>query len=154
MPRRLRPAALAWIAANPQAQQPWDDKNYKMPGGTPANPKIAGMLSVAPAVLKQKTRGLYPAPEYALAAMVEGAQVDFDTALRIESRYFVKTLMTPEASNWLVSHAKPPASTGRSVFRVVRVVEPQSSRLKESPRVGVKPLMKVARMPPVPNAPS
>ena len=67
----LRPAALAWIAANPQAQQPWDDKNYKMPGGTPANPKIAGMLSVAPAVLKQKTRGLYPAPEYALAAMVD-----------------------------------------------------------------------------------
>ena len=58
-----------------------------MPGGTPSNPKIAGMLTVAPAVLKQKTRGLYPAPEAALAAMVEGAMVDFDTALRIESRY-------------------------------------------------------------------
>jgi len=53
----LRPAALAWIDAHPQAQQPWDDKNYKMPGGTPSNPKIAGMLSVAPAILKQKTRG-------------------------------------------------------------------------------------------------
>ena len=79
----------------PQAQQPWDDKNYKMPGGTPSNPKIAGMLSVAPAVLKQKTRGLYPAPEYALAAMVEGAQVDFDTALRIESRYLARLIVEP-----------------------------------------------------------
>ena len=97
----LRGAALAWIAAHPQAQQPWDAKDYRMPGGTPANPKIAGMLSVAPAALKQKTRGLYPAPEYALAAMVEGAQVDFDTALRIESRYLAKLIVTPVAKNMI-----------------------------------------------------
>ncbi|MBX3654558.1 MAG: enoyl-CoA hydratase/isomerase family protein [Ramlibacter sp.] len=101
----LRAAALAWIAqhadAPTPAHHPWDDKNYKMPGGTPANPKIAGMLSVAPAVLKQKTRGLYPAPEYALAAMVEGAQVDFDTALRIESRYLAKLIVSPVAKNMI-----------------------------------------------------
>lgn len=98
---KLREAALAWIALHPQSHQPWDDKNYKMPGGTPANPKIAGMLSVAPAVLKQKTRGLYPAPEYALAAMVEGAIVDFDTALRIESRYLAKLIVSPVAKNMI-----------------------------------------------------
>ena len=97
----LRPAALAWIAAHPQAAHPWDDKAYKMPGGTPANPKIAAMLSVAPAVLRQKTRGLYPAPDYALAAMVEGAQVDFDTALRIESRYLAKLIVSPVAKNMI-----------------------------------------------------
>lgn len=97
----LWPAALAWINAHPQAHQPWDDKNYKMPGGTPANPKIAGALSVAPAMLRQKTRGLYPAPEYALAAMVEGALVDFDTALRIESRYLAKLIVTPVAKNMI-----------------------------------------------------
>ncbi len=97
----LRAAALAWIAANPQAQQPWDAKDYRMPGGTPSNPKVAGMLSVAPAMLKQKTRGLYPAPEYALAAMVEGAQVDFDTALRIESRYLARLIVSPVAKNMI-----------------------------------------------------
>lgn len=97
----LRGAALAWIAANPQAQQPWDAKDYRMPGGTPSNPKIAGMLAVAPAALKQKTRGLYPAPEYALACMVEGAQVDFDTALRIESRYLAKLIVSPVAKNMI-----------------------------------------------------
>jgi 3-hydroxyacyl-CoA dehydrogenase / enoyl-CoA hydratase / 3-hydroxybutyryl-CoA epimerase len=101
----LRPAALAWIqrhaAGEAPAHHPWDDKNYKMPGGTPSNPKVAGMLSVAPAVLKQKTRGLYPAPEYALAAMVEGAQVDFDTALRIESRYLAKLVVSPVAKNMI-----------------------------------------------------
>ncbi|MET0311321.1 MAG: 3-hydroxyacyl-CoA dehydrogenase NAD-binding domain-containing protein, partial [Burkholderiaceae bacterium] len=100
-PAKLREAALAWIALHPQSQQPWDDKNYRMPGGTPSNPKIAGMLSVAPAVLKQKTRGLYPAPEYALAAMVEGAIVDFDTALRIESRYLAKLIVSPVAKNMI-----------------------------------------------------
>src|SRR6478735_3086128 len=49
----LRPAALAWIerhagAATPP-HHPWDDKGYRMPGGTPADPKVSGMLSVAPA---------------------------------------------------------------------------------------------------------
>jgi 3-hydroxyacyl-CoA dehydrogenase/enoyl-CoA hydratase/3-hydroxybutyryl-CoA epimerase len=100
-PAGLRSAALAWIAANPQAQQPWDAKDYRMPGGTPSNPKIAGMLAVAPAALKQKTRGLYPAPEYALACMVEGAQVDFDTALRIESRYLARLITMPVAKNMI-----------------------------------------------------
>ena len=33
-------------------QQPWDDKNYRMPGGTPSIPKIAAVLAVAPAMLQ------------------------------------------------------------------------------------------------------
>jgi enoyl-CoA hydratase/carnithine racemase len=89
----MRTQALAWIAAHPTAQHPWEDKDYKVPGGTPANPKVAGMLALAPAMLKQKTQGLYPAPEAILACMVEGLQVDMPTALRIESRYLAK-LMT------------------------------------------------------------
>ena len=89
----MRTRALAWIAAHPVAQHPWEAKDYKVPGGTPANPKVAAMLSVAPALLKQQTRGLYPAPEAILACMVEGLQVDMPTALRIESRYLTQ-LMT------------------------------------------------------------
>src|SRR5690606_24409867 len=72
-----------------------------MPGGTPANPKIANMLVVAPAVLKQKTRGLYPAPEAALAAMVEGAMVDFDTAMRVETRYLAGLMTGQVARNMI-----------------------------------------------------
>lgn len=101
----LMPRALAFIEAaqgKPEAcTHVWDRKDYKMPGGTPSNPKIAGMLSVAPAVLKQKTRGLYPAPEAALAAMVEGAMVDFDTAMRIESRYLAGLMVGPVARNMI-----------------------------------------------------
>ena len=97
----LRPAALTWIAANPVSAQPWDNKDYKIPGGTPANPKIAMALTVAPAMMKKASRGLYPAPEAALAAMVEGAQVDFDTALRIESRYLARLAVDPVAKNMI-----------------------------------------------------
>lgn len=101
----LIPRALTFIEAaqgKPEAaQHVWDRKDYKMPGGTPANPKIAGMLTVAPAVLKQKTRGLYPAPEAALAAMVEGAMVDFDTAMRIESRYLAGLMTGSVARNMI-----------------------------------------------------
>ncbi|HYF44254.1 MAG TPA: 3-hydroxyacyl-CoA dehydrogenase NAD-binding domain-containing protein [Ramlibacter sp.] len=119
----LRPAALAWIAAHPQAQQPWDDKHYKMPGGTPANPKVAAALTVAPAMLRQKTRGLYPAPEYALAAMVEGAQVDFDTALRIESRYLAKLIASPVAKNMI-----------NTFFFNMNAIKGGQSRPKDVPR--------------------
>ncbi len=104
-PDELVPRALAFIEASrgkPEAcTHVWDRKDYKMPGGTPSNPKIAGMLSVAPAVLKQKTRGLYPAPEAALAAMVEGAMVDFDTAMRVESRYLASLMVGPVARNMI-----------------------------------------------------
>ena len=101
----LRKCALAFIAAaqnKPEAcLHTWDRKDYKMPGGTPHNPKLAGMLSLAPAALKQKTRGLYPAPEAALAAMVEGALVDFDTAMRIESRYLAGLMTSGIARNMI-----------------------------------------------------
>ncbi|TXH86486.1 MAG: 3-hydroxyacyl-CoA dehydrogenase [Rhodoferax sp.] len=89
----MRAKALAWIAANPSAQHPWEAKGYKVPGGLPSNPAVAQMLPVAPAVIKKNTRGLYPAPEAIMACMVEGLQVDIETALRIESRHLAK-LMT------------------------------------------------------------
>jgi 3-hydroxyacyl-CoA dehydrogenase/enoyl-CoA hydratase/3-hydroxybutyryl-CoA epimerase len=96
---QLREAALAYIAANPTSQQPWDTKGYKIPGGTPSNPSVAMALTVAPAMIRKNSRGLYPAPEAILATMVEGAQVDFDTALRIESRYLAKVGTGPIAKN-------------------------------------------------------
>ena len=99
VPAALRTAASAWIAAHPAATQPWDTHGYKIPGGTPSDPRIAQMLMVAPAMLRAKTRGLYPAAEAALACMVEGAQVDFDTALRLESRELATVANGPVARN-------------------------------------------------------
>jgi 3-hydroxyacyl-CoA dehydrogenase/enoyl-CoA hydratase/3-hydroxybutyryl-CoA epimerase len=91
--------AREWIAANPSPKQPWDEKDYRMPGGGPSNPKVSQMLSMAPAMVIEKTRGLYPAPKAIMSAMVEGAYVDFDTALRIESRYLARLAVGPVAKN-------------------------------------------------------
>jgi 3-hydroxyacyl-CoA dehydrogenase / enoyl-CoA hydratase / 3-hydroxybutyryl-CoA epimerase len=99
----LRAQALAWIADHPDAVQPWDRKDYKMPGGTPVNPKIAAGLVVAPALLAQKTRGLYPAAQAILEAMVEGAMVDYDTATRIESRKLAKIMVSQTTKNMVTA---------------------------------------------------
>ena len=91
----------AWILANPQARQPWDNKAYQIPGGTPSNPKVAQMLAIAPSILRSKTNGCFPAPEKILCAAVEGAQVDFDTAHLIETRYFTELVTGPVAKNMI-----------------------------------------------------
>lgn len=87
-PEELMDKAIAWIKEHPKSQQPFDVKGYKIPGGDPKTPAVAQMLAIAPAMLRDRTKGCYPAPEATMAAAVEGAQVDVDTALTIESRYF------------------------------------------------------------------
>ncbi|OBF51020.1 3-hydroxyacyl-CoA dehydrogenase NAD-binding domain-containing protein [Mycolicibacterium monacense] len=99
----LVPAAKAWIKANPEAHtQPWDQKGYKMPGGTPSSPGLASILPSFPALLKKQLKGApMPAPRAILDAAVEGAQVDFDSASRIESRYFVSLVTGQVAKNMI-----------------------------------------------------
>jgi len=99
----LVPAAKAWIKANPEAfQNPWDKPGYKMPGGTPKSPALAGFLPAFPALLRKQTKGaVYPAPRAILSAAVEGAQVDFDTASRIESRYLTNLIVNQGSKNMI-----------------------------------------------------
>jgi len=100
----LLPKAKQWIkdnADNPDAAvQPWDVKGYKIPGGTPSNPKFAANLPAFPANLRKQLKGApMPAPRAILAASVEGTQVDFDNALEIETRYFVSLATGQVAKN-------------------------------------------------------
>lgn len=100
-PDEMLSKARAWIAANPAAVQPWDAKGYKIPGGTPSTPAVAQMLAIAPSVLRDKTKGCFPAPEKIMCAAVEGAQVDFDTAQIIEARYFTELTTGQVAKNMI-----------------------------------------------------
>ncbi|HTP63203.1 MAG TPA: 3-hydroxyacyl-CoA dehydrogenase NAD-binding domain-containing protein [Burkholderiales bacterium] len=114
--------AREWIAAHPSPKQPWDEKDYRMPGGGPSSPKVSQMLSMAPAMVVEKTRGLYPAPKAIMAAMVEGAYVDFDTALRVESRYLARLAVGPVAKNLI------------SLFFNRGAIKSGASRPKEFPK--------------------
>jgi 3-hydroxyacyl-CoA dehydrogenase/enoyl-CoA hydratase/3-hydroxybutyryl-CoA epimerase len=82
--------AKAFINNNPISAQPYDKKGYRMPGGKPSHPGMAMKLPVAPAMLRQTTKGVYPAPEAIMAAAVEGAQVDFETAQKNRESLFPK----------------------------------------------------------------
>lgn len=94
--------ASTWINANPDAKAPWDAvERYKIPGGGPQHPHIAPMLAVAPAMLRKETKGNYPAPIAIMSAMVEGCQVDFETASRIESRYFASLAAGQTSKNMI-----------------------------------------------------
>ena len=99
-PDELIPRAVEWILANPKAAQPWDKPGYRMPGGRPAGKELAALLPAFPANLRKQLRGAhYPAPHHIMCAAVEGAAVDFDTALRIEGRWFVDIVGTPIQRN-------------------------------------------------------
>ncbi len=104
-PDKLIPAAKAWIQSRSGEEpvvQPWDVKGYKIPGGTPSNPKLAQNLPAFPANLRKQLKGAnYPAPHHIMAAAVEGAQVDFDNAIEIEGRYFVDLVTGQVAKNMI-----------------------------------------------------
>jgi len=97
-------AAKSWIRDNPECwQQAWDRKGHKVPGGDIWNPKVTGILSAAPAMLFQKTRGLMPAPEKIIDVAAQAVTVDIDTALRYESRALAFLITTPQAKNLITT---------------------------------------------------
>jgi len=95
--------AKAWAKANPNAKAPWDDARFKIPGGNPNSQGGSTVFTFGSAMLAKQTWGNYPAQKHILSAVYEGLSVPIDAGLRIESRYFVKTLMTPEAKGMIRS---------------------------------------------------
>ena len=127
---QLLARAKEWVLAATEADlvKPWDAKGYKMPGGTPYQP--AGFMTFvgASAMVLGKTMGVYPAARALLSAVYEGAMVPFDTALKIEARWFTSVLMNPSSGAMIRSlfinkealdkGANRPAVADQSVRRV------------------------------------
>jgi 3-hydroxyacyl-CoA dehydrogenase/enoyl-CoA hydratase/3-hydroxybutyryl-CoA epimerase len=124
-------AARDWVLAAKDADivKPWDAKGYKMPGGAPYHP--AGFMTFvgANAMVSAKTKGAFPAPKALLSAVYEGALVDFDTALRIEARWFTHVLMNPSSGAMI-----------RSLFVNKEALEKGAVRPKGIPDQTVKKL--------------
>ncbi|MDF1716358.1 MAG: 3-hydroxyacyl-CoA dehydrogenase NAD-binding domain-containing protein [Antarcticimicrobium sp.] len=124
-------AAKDWVLTAKDADivKPWDAKGYKMPGGAPYHP--AGFMTFvgANAMVNGKTKGAFPAPKALLSAVYEGALVDFDTALRIEARWFTHVLMNPSSGAMI-----------RSLFLNKEALEKGAVRPKDIPDQRVKKL--------------
>src|SRR5215467_9853359 len=97
-PADLVSAAKAWIKGGGSAKAPWDAEGFRLPGG-PVYSK-AGMMTFPPAnaIYRRETYDNYPAAHAIMQVVYEGLLVPFDTALRIESRWFAKILRSPEAA--------------------------------------------------------
>jgi 3-hydroxyacyl-CoA dehydrogenase/enoyl-CoA hydratase/3-hydroxybutyryl-CoA epimerase len=104
-PSELLSKAKDWVlnAKDADIVKPWDAKGWKMPGGAPYHP--AGFMTFvgASAMVHGNTQGVYPAAKALLSAVYEGAMVPFDTAIKIEARWFTNVLMNPSSSNMIRS---------------------------------------------------
>jgi 3-hydroxyacyl-CoA dehydrogenase/enoyl-CoA hydratase/3-hydroxybutyryl-CoA epimerase len=90
-------AAKTWIKTKGDPVAPWDKKDFKIPGGGPYHPSGAQIFIMGNAMLRKQSYGNYPAVLNLMHSVYEGLQVPFDTAIRIESRFFCNTLATPQA---------------------------------------------------------
>ncbi|KAA2313967.1 3-hydroxyacyl-CoA dehydrogenase [Pseudooceanicola sediminis] len=98
-------AAKAWVLSATDADilKPWDAKGYKVPGGAPYHPAGFQTFVGANAMIMANTWGAYPAPRAMLSAVYEGLMVPFDTALKIEARWFTSVIMNPSSGNMIRS---------------------------------------------------
>ena len=130
----LLTAAKAWVLDNRDneeaATQPWDRQGYKMPGGTPSSPKLAAFLPAFPAGLRKQSKGAdYPAARAIMSAAIEGAQVDFDTASRIESRYLTKLVVGQNSKNMIQAFFFDMATINSGALRPVGVPKFTATKL-------------------------
>ncbi len=101
-PGKTVEAAKAWLKGKPNHVAPWDVKGYKVKDG-PFTPGGAMAAVGGNAMVSKQTNLNYPAQRNILSCIYEGMQVPIDAALRIESRYFIKTANTPQAKGMVRS---------------------------------------------------
>ncbi|HYM18648.1 MAG TPA: 3-hydroxyacyl-CoA dehydrogenase NAD-binding domain-containing protein [Micropepsaceae bacterium] len=128
-PADLIRLAKDWIKAYPGATQPWDKKEYRIPGGGPFSASGAQVFTVGNAMLRQKTYDNYPAMRFMMSAVYEGLLVDIDTALKIEARYFVKVLTSPIAKNMIRSLFQSMQELGKGARRPAKEPPVEVNRL-------------------------
>lgn len=131
-PDQLIPAAKQMIKDGLKPVAPWDEKGFKVPGGGIWTPAAAQLWPAAPAILRRETSGNYPGALAILKCVYEGLQVPFDTALKIEQRYFTQVLQTTEAFSMIRSlfismqelnkGARRPAGVQKTELKKVGVV--------------------------------
>ena len=125
-------AAKDMIKAGLKPVQPWDEKGFKLPGGPIYSAAGANLWPAAIAILRRETYGNYPGAIAIVKCVYEGLLVPFDTALRIEQRYFTEILQTTEAAMMIRSlfvslqelnkGARRPADVPATKFKKIGIV--------------------------------
>lgn len=95
--------AKAWIKANPEAKQPWEQPGYSIPGGGPEDEATQGLTYFGPVNVMVQTKGNMTAPQVIIAAVIDTARVDYDTAHLVEARYFQRLLLDQVSRNMMTT---------------------------------------------------
>uniref|UniRef100_UPI0025E494F7 FAD-dependent oxidoreductase n=1 Tax=uncultured Agrobacterium sp. TaxID=157277 RepID=UPI0025E494F7 len=131
-PDQLVSAAKQMIKDGLKPVAPWDERGFKALGGGIWTPAAAQLWPAAPAILRRESAGNYPAALAILKCVYEGLQLPFDTALKVEQRYFTEILRSKEAFGMIRSlfismqelgkGARRPAGQPKSDLKHVGVV--------------------------------
>jgi 3-hydroxyacyl-CoA dehydrogenase/enoyl-CoA hydratase/3-hydroxybutyryl-CoA epimerase len=97
----LKQKAKAWLMETQEACRTWDKRAASLPGGCAKVPATARLIARLAARVSARWRGNFPAPQAILNTLAEGSRVDFDTACRIESRYYTALLTSKESKNMI-----------------------------------------------------
>jgi 3-hydroxyacyl-CoA dehydrogenase / enoyl-CoA hydratase / 3-hydroxybutyryl-CoA epimerase len=97
-PADLIKAAKDWIKAGGKAVAPWDEKQFKLPGGPVFSKAGMMMFPAGNAIYRRETYDNYPAARAVMQCVYEGLQLPMEAALRVESRYFTQILRSKEAA--------------------------------------------------------
>lgn len=97
------PSAKAWLLSDRAfADQPWDRKGFRVPGGVgPSAPHAQRTFVAGVAVTAKSTQRNQPAALAALSCLYEGTQLPIDRGLALESKYFGQLLSGPVARNMM-----------------------------------------------------
>ena len=130
-PEKLLESAKKWIleADEDELVKAWDKKGYKMPGGNPYHPSGFMTFVGASAMVNSRTQGVYPAAKALLSVAYEGSLVPFDTALKIEARWFTHILGQENTSNMI-----------RSLFLNKTALDKGATRPSQVPNQNIKKL--------------
>ncbi len=126
---QLITAARQYLTGKPDAVAPWDKKDFKIPGGGPYHPATAQVFIMGNAMLRKQSFGNYPAQINIMKCVYEGLQVPIDAALRIESRYFARTAMTPQARGMVRTLFNSMDQLGKGAMRPAGVAKSKAQRV-------------------------
>ncbi len=93
-------AAKQFIMATPHGARSWD-RGGEIPGGTARKRDVAAFIVEQTALIAAEQKMHFPAYAAILSTLAEGSKVDFDTALRIETRNYTELLTESTAANMI-----------------------------------------------------
>ncbi len=93
--------AKEWLLEHREGRRVWDTEDGKIPFGTASEQTIAEKIRFMAAELSKATFNNFLAPQAILNTLSEGSKVDFDTACRINGRYFTYLMCNKQSKDMI-----------------------------------------------------